>query len=76
MLPLCDKKHASLVQKKNHKLWISWSRMVISFRTKNIKNAGTLIDLDGKALLPAGVDAQTHLRVPGQSQKKLLKLAF
>ncbi len=37
---------------------------------KNIQDAGTVIDLDGKVLLPAGVDAQTHLRVPGQSHKE------
>jgi dihydroorotase len=36
----------------------------------NIKEAGTTIDLQGKILLPSGVDAQTHLRVPGQSQKE------
>lgn len=36
----------------------------------NIKEAGTTIDIQGKVLLPSGVDAQTHLRVPGQSQKE------
>ncbi len=35
-----------------------------------IANVGTVIDLGGKALLPSGVDAQTHLRVPGQEQKE------
>lgn len=36
----------------------------------NIKDVGTVIDLSGKVLLPAGIDAQAHLRVPGQSQKE------
>ena len=31
---------------------------------------GTRIDAKGCVLLPCGVDAQTHLRVPGQSQKE------
>ncbi len=35
-----------------------------------IANVGTVIDLGGKALLPSGVDAQAHLRVPGQQQKE------
>ncbi len=37
---------------------------------KNITEAGTVIDLNGKALIPSGVDAQIHLRVPGQSHKE------
>lgn len=35
-----------------------------------IDMAGTRIDAKGCVLLPCGVDAQTHLRVPGQSQKE------
>src|SRR4029079_5146284 len=31
----------------------------------------TRIDGHGKVLMPAGVDAQTHLRVPGQAHKEL-----
>jgi dihydroorotase len=34
---------------------------------------GDRIDGQGKALMPAGVDAQAHLRVPGQAQKELPK---
>ncbi|MBY0384700.1 dihydroorotase [bacterium] len=37
---------------------------------QNITEAGTVIDLQGKALIPSGVDAQVHLRVPGQSHKE------
>lgn len=37
---------------------------------QNITEAGTVIDLHGKALIPSGVDAQVHLRVPGQSHKE------
>lgn len=35
-----------------------------------ISDAGTVIDVGGKALLPSGVDVQAHLRVPGQEQKE------
>ncbi len=36
----------------------------------DIANVATVIDLDGKALLPSGIDVQAHLRVPGQQQKE------
>lgn len=36
-----------------------------------ISEAGERIDGRGQVLLPAGVDAQTHLRVPGQAHKEL-----
>ena len=37
---------------------------------KQIKDTGNIIDLKGAALLPSGIDAQTHLREPGQSEKE------
>jgi dihydroorotase len=37
---------------------------------QDITEAGIAIDLNGKALIPSGVDAQVHLRVPGQSHKE------
>lgn len=38
---------------------------------KGLSGANTRIDGMGKVVMPAGVDAQTHLRVPGQAHKEL-----
>src|SRR4029078_7088899 len=35
------------------------------------ETADEVVDGRGKVLMPAGVDAQTHLRVPGQAHKEL-----
>lgn len=42
------------------------------FKGLNVTNAKAATTIDGKGavLMPAGVDAQTHLRVPGQAHKE------
>ena len=51
--------------------------LVENGQLKSIGEAATVgrsverIDGQGKVLMPAGVDAQTHLRVPGQAHKEL-----
>jgi dihydroorotase len=66
---------------ENVDLWtqdkiIPKSRVVVSAgRLKNFASVAvpadaTVIDGKGHVLMPAGVDAQTHLRVPGQAHKE------
>lgn len=65
---------------KNASVWSSQSEPVLKdILVKNgtliaiqshIEFQGERIEANGKALLPSGVDAQVHLRVPGQEHKE------
>ena len=57
--------------RKNQKLWIE-NGILKAIGSKVPAGEGVeRIDGGGRVIMPAGIDAQTHLRVPGQAHKEL-----
>lgn len=52
-------------------IWVSGGRLKQIGMDLDVPKSVPRIDGDGKVLMPAGIDAQTHLRVPGQAHKEL-----
>lgn len=73
-----DKRQLSSYVIENVDLWTNSgveknARVVVEngrFKGVNVSGNGERIDGRGRALMPAGVDAQVHLRVPGQAHKE------
>ncbi len=54
----------------NSRVWVENGKLKAFGPDVQAEDAKIRIDGGGKVLMPAGVDAQTHLRVPGQSHKE------
>lgn len=57
--------------RKNQKVWVENGLLREIDDQVHADSSIMPIDGHGKVLMPAGVDAQTHLRVPGQGHKEL-----
>jgi dihydroorotase len=57
--------------RKNQQVWVENGRLKMIGDGVTAAADITRIDGHGHVLMPAGVDAQTHLRVPGQGHKEL-----
>jgi len=55
--------------RQNQQIWVEDGRLKAI--AENVPAKAERIDCAGKVIMPAGVDAQTHLRVPGQAHKEL-----
>jgi len=55
---------------KNARVLVENGRLKALGKDVDAKASANRIDGQGKVLMPAGVDAQAHLRVPGQSHKE------
>src|SRR5437868_6762656 len=57
--------------RKNQKVYVEDGVLKGIGDSAEANSAAEKFDGKGKVLMPAGVDAQTHLRVPGQAHKEL-----
>ncbi len=57
--------------RKSQQVWIENGLLKEMGGKVSAPTSAKRYNLEGKVLMPAGVDAQAHLRVPGQAQKEL-----
>ena len=57
--------------RKNQQVFVEEGRLKAIDEKVVASSKAERIDGKGKVLMPAGIDAQTHLRVPGQAHKEL-----
>lgn len=58
-------------KQKNQQVWVEGGLLKAIGGEVPVPSGIERIDGEGRVLMPAGVDAQTHLRVPGQAHKEL-----